>query len=93
MQNTGTTFSSLFGAIEGVLCGIIPLLFILATVVFLYGVVKYVLANGDEKQLASGRSFMIYGLIGLFVMVAMWGIVTAAVNSFFGGNSGGGNSC
>jgi hypothetical protein len=93
MGNTGTTFGSLLDAIGGVLCGTIPVLFILATVVFLWGVVKYVLANGDEKKIEAGKSFMIYGLIGLFVMVTMWGIVYAAVNTFFDGNGSGGAGC
>ncbi|MDO8523222.1 MAG: hypothetical protein Q7S12_02990 [bacterium] len=92
MNNSGATFASLIDAAKGVLCSIIPALFILATVVFLYGVVKYVVAGGDEKKMDSGKQFMIYGLIGLFVMVAMWGIVNAAVSTFFGGG-GGGNAC
>jgi len=87
-----TTFASLINAAKGVLCGMIPLLFVLATVVFLYGVVKYVLAGGDEKKMDSGKQFMIYGVIGLFIMLSVWGIVNAAVKTFFNGN-GGGSGC
>lgn len=66
---------------------IIGLLFVAATVVFLWGVIKYVVAGGDEKKLDEGRNFIIYGLIGLFVMLAMWGIVRAVCSSIFGVSS------
>ena len=65
---------------------------IVATVVFLWGVVKYVIAQGDEKKLAEGRKYIIYGLIGLFVMLAMWSIVTAVKNTVFNNSGGGGNT-
>lgn len=93
MGNTGTTFGSLLGAVTQLLCGAIPVLFVLATVIFLFGVVKYLTASGDEEKLSQSKTFMIYGLIGLFVMLTMWALVSAAVNTFFGGNSSGGNAC
>jgi|SRR3989338_934905 len=89
-----TTFSGLINSIVQILCQSIGMLFVLATVVFLWGVVKYVIAQGDEKKIEDGRSYIIYGLFGLFIMVAMWGIVNAAVLTFFGSGAGGGfNQC
>lgn len=46
-----------------------------AILVFFWGIVKYVMAGADEEKRAAGRSLMIYGIIGLFVMVAVWGLV------------------
>jgi hypothetical protein len=46
-----------------------------ALVVFFWGIIRYVLAGADEEKRAAGRSLMIYGVIGLFVMVAIWGLV------------------
>ena len=48
---------------------------IVATVVFLWGVIRFITAGGDEDKIREGRSLIIWGLIGLFVMVAVWGIV------------------
>lgn len=53
----------------------IILLIAVATVVFLYGVIQYVIAKGDEKALQAGKTYMLYGIIGLTVMVAAWGFV------------------
>src|SRR3989344_5730705 len=87
------TFSSIIDSITQILCQIIGVLFILATVVFLWGVVQYVIASGSEDKMKEGRQYIIYGLFGLFIMVAMWGIVNAAVLTFFGSGGGGFNQC
>ncbi|MEN9582777.1 MAG: hypothetical protein RL641_731 [Candidatus Parcubacteria bacterium] len=46
----------------------------LALLVFIFGIVRYVIASNEEDK-AKGRSFMIWGIIGLFVMVSVWGLV------------------
>lgn len=70
------------GDIKGILESIIPLLMIIATVVFLWGVIRYITSAGDEDKIAEGRRLIIYGLIGLFVMVAVWGLVQVLVTTF-----------
>lgn len=87
------TFSSIIDSITQILCQLIGVLFILATVVFLWGVVQYVIARGAEEKIKESRQYIIYGLFGLFIMVAMWGIVNAAVLTFFGSGGGGFNQC
>lgn len=76
------TICGILVTIDGILRAVVPILMVLATVVFLWGVVRYVTAGGDEDKLKEGRQFIIFGLIGLFVMVAVWGIVAALVRSF-----------
>lgn len=51
-----------------------------AVVAFFYGVINYIIAirNGDSDGTKSGRNFMLWGLIALFVMFSVWGIVTFA---------------
>ncbi len=73
---------------QDILNFIIPILMILATVVFLWGVITYITAGGDEEKASSGRTYIIWGLIGLFAMVAVWGVVRALVNTFGVGSTG-----
>ena len=68
--------------IPGVLKPLIGLLLTAALVVFLWGVVKYVKTSSDEKERANGHQMMIYGLIALFVMVSVWGLVNVLVGTF-----------
>ena len=75
---------TLFGVISYLVNGAIFAIIGIATIIFMYGVVQYVVAKGDEKQLASGRTYMLYGIIGLVVMVAVWGFVNLIINTIFG---------
>ena len=54
---------------------IVPILLSLAVLVFLWGVVKFVAHAGDEKAVEEGKTLMVWGMVGLFVMVGVWGIV------------------
>lgn len=73
----------LFARIAGIMRAILAILFYLGTVIFLWGVVKYIFSSDPEK-LSEARTFIIYGIITLFVMVSVWGIVRIFVWSFFG---------
>jgi hypothetical protein len=76
------TVNSILAVSQEILNQVIPILMILATVVFLWGVITYITAGGDEDKLKTGRHFVIFGIVGLFIMVAAWGIVTTLVNTF-----------
>ena len=74
--------------IEGILCKarsilntIVPLLVTLGVVYFVWGVVQYIM-TGDEAKKKEGRTKMIYGIIGLVVIITMWGIVGLITNTF-----------
>lgn len=66
---------------------LVPLVFAVAFIVFLWGVFNFFIAGGaDEEKREKGKQFMVWGLIGFFVMVSIWGIVNLMVNTFgFGG--------
>lgn len=66
--------------ITGILDPVVKLLIALAIVFFLYGVFKFMIAEGDKKE--EGREFMFWGIIGIFVMVSVWGLVNILVNTF-----------
>ena len=54
---------------------IIPLLFALATVGFIWGIIQYFINPENQEKRAEGKSYMVWGLVGLFVMVSIWGLV------------------
>ncbi|MDQ5950490.1 MAG: hypothetical protein QG585_432 [Patescibacteria group bacterium] len=64
---------------------VIPFLISLALVMFIAGIVKYV-ANGDnEEKREAGRGLMLFGIVALFVMVSVWGLVKILYSSIFDG--------
>ncbi len=47
----------------------------LALLVFFWGLVKYIVKADDEKAKEQGKNIMIWGVIALFVMFSVFGIV------------------
>lgn len=52
-----------------------------AVVFFLWNVFKFVMAAGDEEARAKGQQGIIYGIIGIAVMVSVYGLVTFLTSS------------
>lgn len=62
---------------------IIPLIFILASAAFVWGVVQYVILGAEEEAVrAKGKQFMIWGIIALAVMISVWGLVSVLTTTF-----------
>lgn len=61
---------------------IIPLIFSLTMVMFIWGVVQFVINDDEEAKKEKGKQFMIWGIIGLTVMVGVWGIVKIVGSTF-----------
>jgi hypothetical protein len=51
------------------------MIFSLATLFFLWGVMKFIRASDTTKK-EEGKKFIMYGLLGLFVMTSLWGIIS-----------------
>lgn len=61
---------------------VIPFLFTLATVAFIWGVITYFLNPDNEEKRKKGKEYLLWGLIALFVMVSMWGLVALLTDTF-----------
>ncbi len=66
-----------------VLDRVLPILFGLAIIYFFWGLIKYIRNVGsDPKAAAEGRSIMIWGVVALAVMIAVYGLINFLVNTF-----------
>lgn len=84
-----TFFDDALQQIAGLINQIVPLLIAIALVFFLWGVVTFILAADDEDARKAGRSKMIWGIVALFVIVSVWGLV-GFLNEITGIEQGGG---
>ena len=64
----------LIGRARSFIEALVPLIIGIAVLYFLWGVLKYVTAKDSDAQ-AEARSVMVMGIIVLFVMVSVWGLV------------------
>lgn len=71
------TVGSLLGAINQVLINpAIAFLFAVALVYFFWGLIKFLANRGSsEDAVATGKQHMIWGVIGMFVMVSAFAII------------------
>ena len=65
-----------------VLNALIPLLIGLALVGFLWGVAQFILAADDVTKRKEGGKKMLWGIIALFVMISVWGLVAILASTF-----------
>ena len=66
------TFIESVGRLVGIL---LPIVVAIALLVFFWGLVKFIFAQGNEEAKADAKKIMLWGLIALFVMVSVWGLV------------------
>jgi uncharacterized BrkB/YihY/UPF0761 family membrane protein len=81
--NSNSTLTTVIDSILGIFDNLVPLLIGAAVIVFLYGVLVFIAkasaGNADGRK--EGVNFMIYGLIGIVVMVSVWGLVAFVTNT------------
>ena len=77
------TLVDLINQFVEILSALIPFLFGIALIGFLWGVAQFILQSDNEEKRREGRQIMMWGIIGLFVMVAVWGLV-ALIGGTFG---------
>jgi|SRR3989344_1833107 len=87
INNVSDAGSFVINTINNVL---VPVLFAVAFIVFLWGAfMTFIWAGSSEETATKGKNLMLWGLIGFFVMVSIWGLVNILTGTIsFGNNSG-----
>ena len=88
----GTNSSQLQGLlsiVRGVLNIVVPIVITLGVIYFIWAVIQYVTVK-DEEERAKSKTHMIYGIIGLFVVVSIWGLIGFIGNTVGIGQGGSG---
>ncbi len=60
--------------VQAVDSSIIPLMYALAFLFFIYGVAQTMFSYNEEKR-QEGKKFALWGIIGLVVLFSVWGVV------------------
>lgn len=81
--------ASFLSWLQSLMAMVVPILIGLAVIVFLFGVLRFIFSASDPEKRKEGRSYMIWAIIGIVVMVSVWGLVIFVQNSFGLGSNGG----
>lgn len=60
---------------------VILLLFVLALLYFIWGVTQYIIKADSDEQREQGRQHIIWGIVGMFIMFAVKGIIEIIKNT------------
>ncbi len=82
-----TYFDTIVDSIGGIISTLIPIVVALGILFFIWGLVQFIFASGDEAAKDEGKRKMIWGVVALFVIVSVWGLV-ALLNQLTGVNQG-----
>ncbi|MBI4121276.1 MAG: hypothetical protein HY457_03405 [Parcubacteria group bacterium] len=78
----GSARELIFRINELVFNPVIAILFGIAVVVFLWGVVEFIWKSNEETAREHGREHIMWGLIGMFIMVAVFSIIHIIARTF-----------
>ncbi len=59
-----------------------PIVVALALVYFFWGLGQFILGSSESEKRKQAIEIMIYGIIALFIMVSIWGIVNVLQSTF-----------
>lgn len=62
-----------------------PIMYLLAagaSLIFVWGVFKFIAYAGDEHKRAEGRSSILWGIVGLVIIFGVYGLLNIATGTF-----------
>lgn len=77
-----TWIDSLVSNIINFLGSLVPLFIALAVTFFLWGVLQFVSSGDDAEKRKLAQARMIHGVIAIFVMVSLWGLIHVLIDVF-----------
>lgn len=80
-QGLGQVDSLLGTIIDNLIRPGITLLTALAVVYFVYGVFDFIRNSASEEGVTTGGKHIMWGIIGLFIMISAWGIIGLICNT------------
>jgi len=61
---------------------LITLLFAIAIVIFLWGVFEFIIGQQSGEKHTTGKSHMLWGIVGITIMMAVWSILGILMRTF-----------
>src|SRR3990167_5952691 len=77
------SFDSFLGNVKQMIVDpLITLLFALAVVYFLYGLVEFMMNQDNDEKKTTGKSHMVWGVVGIAIMISVFAILTVIIDTF-----------
>lgn len=61
--------------VQNIINALLPIVVALALLFFFWNLVKFIFNAGDDEARAEGKKSMLWGILTLFIIVSIWGII------------------
>ena len=76
------TLGHTISTVSKIINGLIPIVLAIAVLVFFWGLAMYMFNTSDLEKRTQGINIMFMGIIVIFVMVSVWGIIRILQQTF-----------
>lgn len=77
------TVNSLLNGIVGtILQPLVELMFVVALAVFFWGIIEFIMKSSTDEGREKGKKNIMYGVIGMFIMFSVYGIISIITGTF-----------
>lgn len=76
------TLAHTLNVVSGIINALIPMVLALAVLFFFWGLAMYMFDAGNSEKKQEGIQMMIMGVMAIFVMVSVWGIIRVLQQTF-----------
>ncbi len=77
------SLNEFLGNVDSVIINpLIIFIFAVAVVIFLYGMLEFILNQVNEEKRTEGKSHMLWGIVGIVIMMGVWGILSVVLHTF-----------
>lgn len=80
-QSVSSGFGGFLATIQGLLNSVVPVLISLGIVYLVWGIVQYMIGDSEEAK-TKGKERVIFGLVGLAIIISVWGLVSIITKTF-----------
>lgn len=77
-----TSVEGLLGRMQLLLDKVVPFIIGLAVFVVIWGILTYISHAGEEEKRGEAKKFILWGIIGIFFMLSIWGFVNILLKTF-----------
>ena len=80
-MRTPGSLSEIIGTLIQVVGGLLNIVILLAFLVFTWGIAQFILTVDNESKKSQGKTILVWGVIVLFVLVSIKGIIAIVLNT------------
>ncbi len=82
VATSDATVATFLERVSGILNTLVPFIVGLAVFVIIWGIFTYITQASNEEKREEAKKYILWGVVGVFMMLSVWGFVNILLNTF-----------